>query len=698
MRFSIATLVMMSCVTQPLLAQETTARAQGPAGAQSEEIVVFGERDMRTYELAETVNIEPDATALLRKAVGANAVSNGPISGIAQYRGMSRFRISSQINGAIISPGGPNWMDAPLSYAPAAHLHSLEVYRGIAPVSAGLETIGGVINATTWNGEFAASDMQVNGRIRTGMQSVNDGRLVSAAFVVANPQHRLKLSGLVESADDASFGGGKILPTEYERSRFDVGYGFRADRHSFGIDLGRSDTGDAGTPALPMDIQWIDSDLVGASYGYAGDDYRLAARAYYSNIGHGMTNFHLRQSPTAASSFRRNLTDAENTGFAITVDVDQWKFGLDGHNEIHNSDIDNPNNATFFVRNFDHATRRIVGVFAQRTLEYSSGALAELGIRYNRVKMDARPVDATPSVMGMAPAVALRDTFNAADRSVSDGNLDAVARLNYGINQDLSLYAGLSRKSRSPSYQERYLWLPLQATAGLADGRTYTGNIALDPEVAHEIEFGVDWSAGKLAMSPRVFYRDVNDYIQGVPSSNAPAVMFVRMMNMANGTANADPLEFENVDATLYGIDVDWRYQLSTQWSLDGVINYVRAKRDDIDDNLYRVAPLNALVAASYQAASWGATLETYLYADQDNVSATNSETASDGYVLFNLNGFWKISQNLRLGFGVENLTDESYRNHLAGVNRVRGNSSIAVGDRLPGYERSFFARLDYEW
>ena len=65
----------------------------------------------------------------------------------------------------------------------------------------------------------------------------------------------------------------------------------------------------------------------------------------------------------------------------------------------------------------------------------------------------------------------------------------------------------------------------------------------------------------------------------------AAAVMFVRMMNMMNGTANPDPLEFNNVEAELYGFDMDWRYDLTERWSLHGVVNYVRGKRKDVDES-----------------------------------------------------------------------------------------------------------------
>ena len=80
-----------------------------------EEVVVIAEQDTRLFELAETVDVVPDSAQLLKKAVGANVVSNGPLSGIAQYRGMSRYRLTTQVNGATISAGGPNWMDPPLS-------------------------------------------------------------------------------------------------------------------------------------------------------------------------------------------------------------------------------------------------------------------------------------------------------------------------------------------------------------------------------------------------------------------------------------------------------------------------------------------------------------------------------------------------------------------------------------------------------
>lgn len=669
---------------------------------ETEELLVVATQDKRQFDVADTVAITPDSASLLRKAPGANVNGNGPLTGIPQYRGMYGNRISVDVNGMTLSSGGPNWMDPPLSYAPAAQLESLQVYRGIAPVSAGQETIGGAISARTWDGDFATGDgIESSGIVRAGGQTVNSGSLLSAAVSVASSHHRVKVSGLTESADDAEFTDGDIVPSEYERQRYDLGYGFQMGGHTLQLDLGRNETDDSGTPALPMDIEYIDADLYSARYDYQGMDWSIDAKVYASDIDHGMTNYHLREAPMMADMWRRNTATGDSLGFAISSEWQDaqgsWNVGVDSHEESHDSDIDNPNNPMFFVVNFNDAEREIQGVFLERKQQLGNHWLAELGLRYNRIEMDADSVDGTPAMM-MPPAQALRDEFNNADRNKTDNNIDWVAKLYYSGSEAATWYLGLARKTRSASYQERYLWLPLEATGGLADGRTYTGNINLDAEVAHQIELGVDFEQAGFSMSPRVFYQDVSDYIQGTQSGNMAAVMFVDMMNMMNGSSNLPPLEFNNVDAILYGFDMDWAYRFNHHWRLDGVINYVRGERDDINDNLYRIAPLNGLVALHYETASWGVSLEGVAFDDQDKVSATNTEQESDSYGLVNMSGFWNLARNTRLGFGIDNIADKQYRDHLGGYNRVRGNDDIAVGERLPGYGRNLFARIDYQW
>ncbi|MEP5765265.1 MAG: TonB-dependent receptor [Halieaceae bacterium] len=667
-----------------------------------EEVVVRGSYETRTIEVAEAMVISSDAAQLLKKAPGANVNSNGPLTGIPQYRGMFGPRIGVQLDGTQLAPAGPNWMDPPLSYAAAAQLESLQLYRGIAPVSVVQESIGGAINAVTAQKNFTDTrDFDLSGHLLATGQTVNDGSQVGATVFATNSSHRLRLAAMLEQGDDAEFPDGDIQPSEYERSRYDLAYGYRLGRQSFDVSFTRSETDETGTVSLPMDIDYINGDLFSAGYRLDGDDWKLQAKLFYSDLGHGMTNYHLRTPPMAASMWRRNITDSENLGFKLSLNLTDssgsWTLGADGLDSSHNSDINNPQNPMFFVVNFNDAQRQVLGLFAERQQEITGGFKAELGLRYNRVTADADTVDGTPAMM-MPPAMALRDAFNSADRSQTDSNIDAVAKLWWEATDELRLYAGLARKTRSPAYQERYLWLPLQATGGLGDGYTYTGNIELDPEVAYEIELGFDLERNGLSVSPRLFYRDVEDYIQGTPSSLMPAQMMVAMLNANNGSNNPAPLQFNNVDAKLWGFDMDWRYRFDDQWALRGLVNYVRGERDDIDDDLYRIAPLNSTLAIDYSASSWGASLEAVFYDDQDKVSETNGELPTDNYQLLNLSTWWQLRQNLRLAAGIDNLLDESYEDHLAGRNRVRGNPDLASGARIPGYGINGFLRVDYSF
>lgn len=85
--------------------------------------------------------------------------------------------------------------------------------------------------------------------------------------------------------------------------------------------------------------------------------------------------------------------------------------------------------------------------------------------------------------------------------------------------------------------------------------------------------------------------------------------------------------------------------------------------------------------------------MEARAFAEQDEVSQTNSEAETDGYVVLSAYADWQVSEFVHLTAGVENLLDEVYQDHLAGYNR-NGFGDVPVGERLPGAGRGAFVRL----
>lgn len=289
-------------------------------------------------------------------------------------------------------------------------------------------------------------------------------------------------------------------------------------------------------------------------------------------------------------------------------------------------------------------------------------------------------------------AAMLANRFNNSDIDQTDNNFDWFARLSFESGNYTTWYVGAARKSRSPSYQERYLWLPLEATGGLADGKTYVGNPELDPEVSHEIELGFDFEQGNFSFYPRLFYREVSDFVQGTPSTNMMVRNFSQMMSNM-GMGRPDPLVFSNVDANFYGFDMEAEYELSDQLVLRAVASIVRGERDDINDDLYRIPPDNLVLALDYLGSNWIGSLESVSYAAQDRVSFTNLEQETDGYSILNLSARINLQSGVEIGIGVENLLDEEYEDHLAAYNRAF-NPDIPMRARMPGLGRNVYGRL----
>jgi len=665
-----------------------------------EEISVTSQRLSPTAPMIISPAEEPviDTAALLKRVPGANINSNGILSGIAQYRGLYGDRVSVHIDHSPSLTGGPNAMDTPLSYTPPMLLKSLEVHRGIVPVSIAQESIGGHITAKLDRGEFTDQDeLTLSGGVSNRFNSNSDGFSNAVKSVLSNKNHKLSLLASHDEGDDTRIGDDdKLGGTQYRRSRYDLSYGWQNDTTGLDLYVGKLDTRDTGTPALPMDIKYIDSDMAGADLSKTFGDVVVSGHLSYNHVSHAMDNFSQRPEPIPMQ-FRRNKATAHNTAWSLDA---KWPLslgegsngflsvGTDGNLTVHNATITNPNNTMFTVNNFEDAERDALGIFTEWEGIVGTWQV-QSGIRYTRVSMDSDPVSAT-GMMGMN-ANLLAKTFNSDDLDKDYHNIDLAFNASRVLSSSTIFNVGLGRKNRAPSYQERYLWLPLPASGGLADGRSYIGNLDLDSETAYEITTGLEWDSGRAWATPQIFYRHIDDYIQGVPATSMLANMVSTMMS------GKMALMFDNIDAKMYGLDMGYGYVLSGSFSLVGSLSYVRGRRDDSSDNLYRIAPLNNQLALQYEKNELRLKIESVLYAKQNKVSEFNQEEETSGYGTINLTGNYQLTPKLSISGGLENLLDHRYENHLAGYNR-NSDSDIAVGDRLAGSGRNIFVALALNW
>jgi iron complex outermembrane receptor protein len=644
---------------------------------------------------------EVDLANWLTSVPGANINSNGPITGIAQYRGLYGDRIAVSLDGNPVIGAGPNAMDTPLSYSTPLIVDSMTVYRGIAPVSAAMNTLGGAIDVKMRKAEtMNSTKMLVSGDLQAGYRSNNSAKTFSAVTNITKGDIALMFYGNSQVGNSMESGDGTtISPTDFDKIQLGGDVRYVGDENAMGLSYHYTKTNDSGTPALPMDIEYIQSHRVSLDGSFILEKWQGEWLFGYMDADHGMTNFLMRENLNLAK-YRRNNATAETTNFKLSLsknyDFGELTFGSDGYFSNHDSVITNPNNIMFEVVNFNNVRDDRYAIFAQWNNTFAQTEI-QLGVRLKRAEANADNVKTSmamkPNMMGTL-SKKLMMSFNQADHKVSDNNIDIALSTQTQLAKQWSLYAGVGIKNRAPSYQERYLWTPMESTGGLADGHTYIGNIDLTSETAYQIDLGLTFQNPSLMFTPHIFYQNIDNYIQGAPlgMDDMSAKMAAKMMSNDDGA-----LKFSNVDAKLYGTDMNWYYNLTEQFKLSGIISYVRGKRRDIHDNLYRIAPLNSQVTLTYSIDEFITNITFLAVRAQNKVSLTNEEQATAGYGVVNLDLQYFVNNDFSIRAGIDNLFDREYKNHLGGYNRVKG-IDITLMSRLLSEGMSAWLDVTYNF
>ncbi len=667
----------------------------------SDVIIVSGLRQHSNDDVLDPpqqIALPADTVMIAARAPGAGAIGNGALSGQMSYRGLFGVRVLSRVNGQRFVSGGPNAMDPPLHYAPSILLDRIEIARGVSPVSEG-PSLAGAVNAQLQQVDYSAgNDVRGSGRMATQYRSVDNSYALGGLLGLANNDWRLGVIASRDEGDDYEFPGGIAGDTSFERSSFGVHAGVRVGEGEIFAEYRRSETDPSGNPSFAMDIFYVDTDLMQGGYrGQIADGLGLEVKFGHVSVNHGMDNNRLRSPKPVAMRFRETFASADTYTGDISIEIGNvdrnLTIGADFESVERYVRIRNPLNVDFFLEAQPGFESDRFGGFVQ--WRGGSGAVEfEAGARLDFHDQKAG-VPELGSAVPMGP-VNLANAYALTNRETSDTTWDLVLR-GWIAGDLLTPRLVLAHKTRVPTLLERFAWLPTQASYGLADGNIYIGNQALEPEEAWIAELGVDIDTGPITLRPTVFYRRIDDYIQGTPFDETVGVIDSPVEMIASMNGDATPLMFRNVDAELYGLDLDFRAEVTDHLSLDGTASFVRAKRRDIDDNLYRVPPASLRLAVIWQKANWSAGAEVSAAADQAEVSATNNESPSTGYGVVNLFASYRLSSGITLDAGVENLLDTLYRPHLAGVNQV-GASDVTLGDRLPGAGRGVWVRASIEF
>ncbi len=251
------------------------------------------------------------------------------------------------------------------------------------------------------------------------------------------------------------------------------------------------------------------------------------------------------------------------------------------------------------------------------------------------------------------------------------GSLRAI----YNLNTCWSIYGGASQAFRAPNLDD------LTGNLAARSGGTVLGNPEVDPENFITYELGVRHQTETTFVGLAGFYTDANDLI--VSAYTDPTLAQSVTTNAAKGT--------------VYGFELEGAWKFQPQWTLSGFAAWSDARTESpvflggpsLDLPNSRNLPLSGSIALRYDDASgkWWVEGRVLAATLEDRVTATDQAAdnqriptgGTPGYIVASLHAGWNVNENLTLTCGLENLTDEDYRNHGSGQNEAGINGIFGV-------------------
>jgi iron complex outermembrane receptor protein len=601
-------------------------------------------KEIKSADLAEALEKNIPSVNLIRRSGIANDIL---------LRGQKRDNINIIIDGTKVCGACVNRMDPPTSHVLTNNIDTVEVKEGPFDVE-NFGTLSGVVNIKT-----KKPTKELSGDITANVGSFGYQKL-SGSISGGTDRVKVLISASNESGEQYEDGNGDDFVGQiakniaqgtvpamaqyqdkyknmdaFEKSTF-MGKIFVdvTDDQELRVSYTANRSDDVLYPSSKMDALYDDSDIYNLEYdinNLGKYSKSLNFQAYQSEVDHPMgTNYRIM----GAKMYKIHALTTKMQGIKLknsfdindieyTVGVDTSKRNWDGHFENNKGvvlmkngmmaksldDVDTTNNALFIK------TKHSYGITD-----------FEFGLRY-----DDTTVESASS----------KEPDN--DYDGVTGNIFATIH----ANDTLTYFAGIGKSSRVPDPRELYL---------IMMGNHY-GTPNLDQTKNYEIDLGFEKIYGDFSLKTKLYYSMLKDYIA---------------YNSSNKTTKADGTKgsfhtFENVDATIYGLELSGNYLATDNIYLNYGLSYKKGEKDDPltgqkGTDLADMRPLKANIAINYDNDSIGSAKLEFIGADRwSDIDYENGEQELAGYGVLNLKLSHDFKYGITLTAGVDNILDKTY-------------------------------------
>ncbi len=419
---------------------------------------------------------------------------------------------------------------------------------------------------------------------------------------------------------------------------------------------------------------------------------QLDMTLYSSRVAHEMDNFSLRT--PKMGPFRRVDSDSDTLGLVLNND---WLIGRQGVKtrldvrqnrrgaiRYQGGTANNVNMVQSYLWPDIQLTE--IGLGAETDWQLDEKNTLVSGLRYDFIDVDYAKANRISAVTGRSANDLYQSFYGKKARAVQEHHWSGLLRLEHAYSNHLSLYNGVSRSVRTADATERGLASDMLM---MGKNKSWVGNPNIKAEKHHQIETGADYRLSNAQFGASLYLDYVHDYILKDSARKQEGIL----VNASDATV------YRNIDALLTGLELTSEWQVRNNIKLNADMTLTLGHDLDSNKPLAQIPPLQGALAASWQPKEPIELNARLAWAAKQSRVDTNRAKGSgrdvretSGYAVLDLFAIVHYFEPLEISFGVTNLFDKHYANHLNQENlfdakAVQVNEpgrSVFVQTRLP--------------
>ncbi|MDW3209247.1 MAG: TonB-dependent receptor plug domain-containing protein [Reichenbachiella sp.] len=606
---------------------------------------------------------------VLSRLPGMSMIRRGNYAWEPTINGLSSGQVNVAIDGMRMFGACTDKMDPVSSYVEPNNLESIVIEKGGAGSAHG-STVGGAVDFKLKRPRF---NQAWSGSLNSRYETVSNGMSQSASLSYGTEKLAIRMNGSYRNYQDYTDGeGDEVYHSGYKKLNYSLSGAYRLKGNNLiNFDFLIDDARDIGYPGLPMDVAFAKAKIGAVSYTMFEPLNWLTEvefKAYANTVDHLMDDSKRMDIPVRmdmpgetktyggyaqASAVRGNhIIQAKLDGYATNAYAEMTMFI--------------PNERDMFMLTWPDVDRKDVGLFVSDQWQTTEKLTTEISMRGEQAftQMNSEMGKGQFAVFG----------YGEEDFQVNHFVLNTGVSLNYSWSSAFSTKIGGSYGERLPSVSEMYGFYLYNNF----DGYDYIGNPEIKKESSYQLTGSINYQpVEKLEINVSGFHYWFNDYIIGYVDESLDAM-----------TIGAKGVKvYENVDGvTFSGFDAQVLYQASKHLQLLYAVKATYAT-DGEGTPLPLIPPLKNNLTVVGQIKGFKLQADGEWSMAQNQISENTGEIATPAYQLIHLRASkdWDMEKvKLGLSLGVENVLDESYREHLdwGGVLRPGRNfyASLKVG------------------